>query len=132
MKRLLLILLAASTVAAHAQEAPDYAPSAYAGPFDEMHVAEKQREQIAIGLRVQQLLNVASARNEARYVENRRRCHAALKVAELCGTFAGTFYCDEKGFQPIAPGLVVKPAALDNRSRYQMERCAIDAAKRNP
>ena len=133
MKRNLLILLLASSFAVHAQEAPDYAPgNPYYGPFDEMHAYEKHREQIAIGLRVQQILKVASDRNEARYADNRRRCQAALKVAELCGTFAGTFYCDDKGFQPIAPELAVKPAALDNRSRYQMERCALDAARASP
>jgi hypothetical protein len=133
MRRHLAILLTASCVVAHAQEAPDYPQgSGYAGSFDEKHAREKQLEQIAIGVRVQQILKVASDRHEVQYAENRRRCQAALKVAELCGKFAGTFYCDEKGFQPIAPDLAVKPAILDNGSRYKMERCALDAAARNP
>jgi len=133
MKRVLLILLMASTVAAHAQEAPDGLQSTgYAGPVGEQHAQEKRLEQIAIGLRVQQHLKIAHARKETRYAENRRRCQAALQVAERCGKFAGTFYCDDKGFQPITADVTVKPVTMDNVSRYKMERCALDAAKRNP
>jgi len=133
MRRLLAILLTAACVVAHAQAVPDYPQgSGYAGSFDEKHAQEKHLEQIAIGLRVEQILKLANDRKEAQYAENRRRCQAALKVAELCGKFAGTFYCDEKGFQPIVPALAVKPAAQCNAAGYQMERCALDAAKRNP
>ena len=136
MKRALLALLMAFSVAAHAQRAPDGAEDApykgYAGPYGEKHVQKKRLERIAIGLRVQQLQRVASDRKEVQYAENRRRCQAALQVAQLCGKFAGTFYCDEKGFQPIAAGARAKPVAMNNGSRYTMERCALDAARHNP
>lgn len=125
MKHLLAILLAAASIAAHAQEG-------YAGPFGEKHAEEKRLEQIAIGLRVQQLLRIANQRKEVQYAESRRRCQAALQVAQLCGKFAGTFYCDEKGFQPVAADAAVKSVAMDSGSRFAMERCALDAAKRNP
>ncbi len=125
MKRLLAALLATACVAAYAQERDD------AGAFDEKHVQEKHLERIAIGVRVQQNLRVARDRDEARYAENRRRCLAALQVAELCGKFAGTFSCDAKGFRPVAPHLAIAPAARDNGSRNKMERCALDAARRN-
>jgi hypothetical protein len=133
MERLLVVLLMAFSAAAQAQQAPEDAQgTGYAGPFGEMHVQEKRLEQIAIGLRVQKNLKIASDRKEVQYAENRRRCQAALRIAESCGKFAGTFYCDDKGFQPIVPHLAIKPAALDNDGRYRMERCALDAAKRNP
>ena len=133
MKGLFVFLLTAASIAAYAQERPDDPEiNGYAGPFGEQHVQEKRLEQIAIGLRVKQIQRIASDRNEAQYAENRRRCQAALQVAELCGKYAGTFYCDEKGFQPIAADPAVKPAVLDNRSRYQMERCALDAARASP
>lgn len=133
MKRLLVILLTAFGVVAHAQQAPDDAQYIrHSGPFGEKHVQEKQKERIAIGRRVQRNLSIASHRKELQYDENRRRCQEALQVAELCGKFAGTFYCDEKGFQPIAPDLAIKPVAMDNISRYRMERCALDVARRNP
>ena len=89
-------------------------------------------EQIEIGMRVQQNLKIESERKEAQYAENRRRCRAALQVAELCGKFAGTFYCDEKGFQPVAADASVKPAVIGNVDRFKMERCPQDAAKRSP
>ena len=133
MKRALLVLLLASSVAAGAQELRDNPQAGgYAGPYGEKHEQEKRLEQIAIGLRVQQNLKVASDRNEVQYAESRRRCQAALEVAELCGKYAGTFYCDEKGFQPIAPGGAAKPAPMDNTERYKMERCVLDATRRAP
>ena len=130
MKRLLAILLTAFSAVAHAQQAPQGTDNA--GPVGEEHAQEKRLEQLAIGVRVQQNLKIASDRKEVQYAENRRRCQAALQVAELCGKFAGTFYCDEKGFQPIAPHLAIKPVALGRVDAYRMERCALDAAKRNP
>ena len=130
MKRALLILLLASSVAAHAQDLPDNPQgNGYAGPFGEKHSQEKRLEQVAIGLRVQQNLKIASDRDAARYADNHRRCQAALQVAKLCGKFAGTFYCDDKGFQPIAADAAPKPVAMDNAARYRMERCALDAAR---
>jgi len=133
MKRLLVILLTAFSAAAHTQQAPDGSQGdRYAGPFGERHVQEKQREQVAIGVRVRHNLRLASDRNEAQYAENRRRCQAALQVAELCGKFAGTFYCDEKGFKPITVDTATRPIVMDNSTRHKMERCALDAAKRDP
>lgn len=130
MKRLFAVLLMAFSAVAQGQQAPDDAQGT--DPFGEEHAQEKRMEQIAIGLRVQQNLRIASDRKEAEYAQNRRRCQAALQVAELCGKYAGTFYCDEKGFQPIAADASVKPVVMDNVSRYKMERCALDAAKRDP
>ncbi len=128
MKRLLAILLTAFSAVAQAQQAPQGA----AGPFGEEHAQQKEMEQIAIGLRVQQNLKITSDRKEAQYAQNRRRCQAALQVAELCGKFAGTFYCDEKGFQPIAADASAKRVVMNSVTRHKMERCALDAAKRNP
>lgn len=133
MKRLLAILLATAGIAAHAQEAPDNPQgSGYAGPFDEKHVQQKRLDQIAIGLRVQRNLRIEADRKEVQYAENRRRCQAALRVAELCGKFAGTFYCDAKGFRSIAPALAARPKAMDHDARYKMQRCTLDAARPNP
>lgn len=123
-KNALLLLLTAFSIAARAQDG-------YAGPFSEGHIQEKQSERIAIGLRVQQNLRIARDRDEARYAENRRRCRTALRVAELCGKFAGTFFCDEKGFQRITVQAPIEPARTGNGDRYKMERCALDAAKRD-
>jgi hypothetical protein len=128
-QRLCVILLTAFGAVAQAQQAPQ--STGYAGPFGEEHAQEKRMEQIAIGMRVQQNLKIASDRKEGQYAQNRRRCQAALQVAELCGKFAGTFYCDEKGFQPIAAGASARAVAMDNVGRHKMERCALDAAKRN-
>ena len=129
-RTVLALLFAASTVA-HAQDVPDDPQrSGYARPFGEAHIQEKHREQIAIGLRVREHLRLARERDEARYAESRRRCQAALKVAELCGKHAGTFYCDDKGFKPTNPA--ARPAALGNSARYKMERCVLDAARLNP
>lgn len=131
MNRALLLLLLLTSVAASAQEVPDAPQSTgYARPFGDAHILEKHREQIAIGLRVQENLRIASERDEAKYAESRRRCQAALRVAELCGTRAGTFYCDDKGFKPTDPA--ARPAALGNSARYKMERCVLDAARLNP
>lgn len=118
---LLLLLVGALATAGHAQDGDG-------GPFTEQHVQAKRLERIAMGLRAQQNLRIARGRQEIRYAENRRRCQQALRVAELCGKFAGTFYCDEKGFEPVAPGFA-RPAVLDSRSRYKMDRCALDAGR---
>jgi len=127
-KRLLAVLLMAT--AAQAQEPlPDVAREREPGTFSEQHAREKQREGNAIGARMQQNLQAASDRDEVRYADNRRRCQAALEVAELCGKFAGTFYCNERGFQPMVPEATARPA-LNSSARHKMERCALDAADR--
>jgi hypothetical protein len=133
MKGTLLALLVALSAVAHAQQAPDGDQgSGYAGPFGEKHVEEKRLEQVVIGLRVRQNLRIEADRKELQYAKNRQRCQEALRVAELCGKFAGTFYCDEKGFQSITANVAIKPAAMDNVGRHKMERCAQDAVRRNP
>ena len=124
MKYALLLLLTAFGIAARAQDGN-------AGPFSEGHIQEKHSERIAIGLRVERNLGIARDRDEVRYAENRRRCQTALRVAELCGKFAGTFFCDEKGFQPITVQALIEPARVANRDRYKMERCALDVLKRD-
>lgn len=133
MKGTLLALLVALSAVAHAQQAPDGDQgNGYAGPYGEKHAEEKRREQVAIAVRVRQNLRIEADRKERQYAENRRRCQEALRVAELCGKFAGTFYCDEKGFQSITANVAIKPAAMDNVDRYNMERCVRDAVKRDP
>lgn len=128
MNRLFAVLLMASCLAAHAQEEWENPhDNGYAGPFGKKHAEEKRLEGLAIGKRVQRNLGIARDRDEVRYAANRRRCQAALHVSALCGRYAGRFSCDEKGFQPIAPRLATKPAALDNSGRYRMERCALEA-----
>ncbi len=135
MKYALFVLLMAFSAVACAQQAPDDAKHAqytgYPAPHGEKHARKKRLEQIAIGQRVQKNLRIASVRKELQYDKNRRQCQTALQVAKLCGKYAGTFYCNEKGFQPIAPDRVIKPA-LDSVAKYNMDRCAIDVAKRNP
>lgn len=89
-----------------------------------------RREEVAIAARVQEQQRPIDERKRAQYAENRSRCATALRIADACGKFAGTFYCDERGFQPIAPANA--RVVLDNAGRYRMERCAIDNAKRHP
>lgn len=125
MRFVLLFLLTAFSPGAPAQDG-------HAAPFGEEHAQEKRLERIAIGLRVERNLTIARERNEVRYAENRSRCQAALRVAELCGKFSGTFSCNEHGFQPIPAGRAVKPPARDDASRYRMQRCALDAARHGP
>jgi hypothetical protein len=133
MKHLPVILLLTFSVVAQAQQTPDDVQdigyAGYAGPYGAKHVQKKRLERIAIGRRVQQNLRIASIRKEVQYDKNRRQCQAALQVAELCGKFAGTFYCNEKGFQPIAPDLAIKAPVMDNVGRYRMERCALDVVR---
>lgn len=130
LKPLLALLLTAFSTLACAQPVADDTPvNGYAGAFSARHVRAMQRQQVAIGQRVRENLRIANDRNEVQYAENRRRCQAALRVAELCGTYAGMFYCDAKGFQPIVADPAIKPVVLDNNARYKMERCALDAAK---
>lgn len=132
MRHLLAVLLTASCVTGHAQEASDNPQNrGYAGPFSEEHVQAKRLEQVAIGLRVQTNLRIANDRREAQYAENRRRCQAALQVAETCARPARTFSCDEKGFKPIPAVAATKHAAMSSGDRYKMERCALDAANRD-
>jgi len=90
-------------------------------------------EGLAIALRVRARQKPQDDRNAARHAENRQRCGVAMRVADRCGKFAGLFYCDEKGFVPIAQDVARRPVVLDNGSRYTMERCAAqEAAKSGP
>lgn len=131
-KHLLAVLLTFSA-ATYAQAEPGPAHyDGYAEPFGRMHALRKQREQVAIGLRVQISLRIASERKEAQYAENRRRCQAALRVAETCARPARTFSCDEKGFKPIPAVAAAKHAVMSSGDRYKMERCVLDAANRDP
>ncbi|HEX9625710.1 MAG TPA: hypothetical protein VGA00_02100 [Acidiferrobacterales bacterium] len=87
------------------------------------------QEGLAIATRVQARQKPLDERDAARHAENRQRCASALRIAELCGKNSGTFYCDAKGFQPIAPGERVKSAFAGSRDRYTMESCALQAAR---
>lgn len=117
MKPVLLILLAAFNAAAYAQQ-----------DLGLQHF-QANPAQMELSLRSEEFLKVSNDRQAARYAENRQRCQTALKVAELCGKFAGKFSCDEKGFKPISGGAAIKPVVLDT---YKMELCAVQAAKNNP
>lgn len=124
MKHALLLLLVTLSTGAYAQQ-----EQAYYGPFSPQHQEKKERERHAIALRVSKRLRAENDRDEVERAANRRRCQAALRVAELCGKFAGTFYCDENGFESIPVNVTPKPAVLDSGGRYRMERCALDAAR---
>jgi hypothetical protein len=89
-----------------------------------------QQEGLAIAIRVRARQAVSDDRDAARYAENRSRCATALRVAAACGKFAGTFYCDEKGFQPIPEAERVERPVPDSGAKYKMERCALDAASK--
>lgn len=54
-----------------------------------------------------------------------------MQVAELCGKFAGTFSCNEKGFR-LESGMEVsaaKPTVISNGSAFKIEQCALQASK---
>lgn len=131
MKQLLAVLTFSAAVCAQADPGPAHYDG-HAEPFGRAHALQKQREQVAIGLRVQTNLQTANDRKEAQYAENRRRCQAALQVAAGCGRFAGNFSCDRKGFKPNVVDDASKHAPLNNGERYRMERCTLDAARRDP
>jgi hypothetical protein len=118
-------LLAAATfslaLAAHAQ-AVDSDPWGTRAP----------QESRAMAARVRQHQAQLEARDAARYAENRRRCAAALRIAELCGRHAGTFYCDARGFQPIPQAQRAREIPLDNPARQLMDECARRAAQGGP
>jgi hypothetical protein len=131
MKHALLVLLVTLSASVHAQGSSPWTNER----FTPEHQQEKQREQLAIALRVEQLQGASNDRKEVQYAENRGRCQAALRVADLCGKFAGTFYCDARGFRPIAANAAALPVVMDNGTRNRMEHCALAAAtgrKRSP
>lgn len=88
-----------------------------------------KQEAVDIAARVLLRQQQPDLRRAQQYAENRQRCAEAMRVAELCGKHAGTFYCDEQGFQPIPEAARAKTVALDNSGTYRMERCALDATK---
>jgi hypothetical protein len=90
----------------------------------------ENQAQVALSLHAQESMAASRSRQAAHYAENRQRCQAALRVAELCGKFAGKFSCDEKGFKTLADK-TGKPAIPDPAGASRMERCAVDAAGKN-
>lgn len=88
---------------------------------------QAKQEGHAIALRVQERQKPLDERNAARHAQNRERCETALRIAERCGKNAGTFYCDARGFQPVAPE--ARPILAGKVDKYQMERCALEAAR---
>ena len=91
-----------------------------------------QQEAVAIAARVRQRQEQPDQRDALRHAENRERCVEALRVAELCGKHAGTFYCDAHGFRPIAVAARAKDVGSGHGHPWQVERCAVDAkAARN-
>lgn len=85
----------------------------------------------AQALHMRMLLKPANDRREAQYAKNRHRCQNAMRVAALCGKFAGRFSCDEQGFRPesIVEVSLPKPSVTDNGSAFKMEQCAMQAMK---
>ena len=133
MKGALFLLLTTLSVVAHGQAPTQAVNNPWANEhFTPQHQQQKQKEQRAIALRVKKLQSVSNDRHEIQYAENRRRCQAALRVADLCGKYAGAFYCDAKGFQPIVAEAATRPVVvMSNGDRYRMEHCALHAARRN-
>jgi hypothetical protein len=142
MKPCFAFLIAAFSVAAHAQapviatpasytllEAPHDDPTVWSTGQSERRHLQMQEQGLLIAKSVQARDKLAEDRDAARYADNRLRCATALRVAALCGKHAGTFYCDAKGFQPI-PQAERKQPVFDNGARFRMERCAQEAASR--
>lgn len=86
-----------------------------------------QQEAVTIAARVRQRQEQSNQRDALRRADNRERCIEALRVAELCGKHAGTFYCDAQGFQPVPLTGRTRTAVLDNDSTFRMERCVVEA-----
>lgn len=81
----------------------------------------------ALAQRERALWQPSHDRKTAGYLENQRRCKNAMRVAALCGKFAGKFYCDEQGFRPALLTDVNTPtsAVIKHGSQYTMEQCAL-------
>ena len=72
---------------------------------------------------------ISGDRRITQYATNQRRCQNAMRIAALCGKFAGMFSCDEKGFrhEESTPVGALKPAAINHGSAFKMEQCALQA-----
>lgn len=78
--------------------------------------------------RIRQLLKGSGERRSAQHGENRRRCETALRVAELCGKFAGRFSCDDQGFRLLPGAVATGEFAGGERQDYMVNQCALRAA----
>lgn len=91
------------------------------------------RDARALAVRAQALVQSGDRRRSAGYAANRRRCHDALRVAALCGTFARDFSCDERGFRATPPAeLLRERPAVSHGRKFQMQRCALQATNGAP
>lgn len=90
-----------------------------------------KREAPAEALRLQLLLKPSDDLRQAEYAENHNRCQNAVRVAELCGSPAGFFSCDARGFSPnsIMPVGTPKRGEIDNGALFKIEQCALQAEK---
>lgn len=78
--------------------------------------------------RVRLLLKGSGERRSAQHGQNRRRCETAMRIASLCGKFAGRFSCDDQGFR-LLPGVVaVGESGGGARQDYMVNQCALRAA----
>lgn len=78
--------------------------------------------------RVQLLLKGSGERRSAQYGQNRRRCETAMRIAALCGKFAGRFSCGDQGFR-LLPGVAATGEATGGeRQDYMVNQCALRAA----
>lgn len=112
-------------------------PDVPAGALGDWHRGEPvdrqpwiREETLTIARQVQARQQRLDDQRAMQHAENRQRCAAAMRVAGSCGKFAGAFYCDAKGFQPVALEARLPPVARDNEARHAMERCAAAAARR--
>ena len=82
-------------------------------------------------LRMSALLLSLKDSRAAEYADNHRRCVDAMRVAQLCGQFAGMFSCDEKGFHQnsIAEAGAPRITAANSGGAFKVEQCALEAAK---
>lgn len=82
-------------------------------------------------LRLRALQQPLADLKTANDTENHRRCQNAMQVAALCGKFAGKFYCDEKGFRPLAITEISTrtPPVINNGNEFKMTQCALQAAR---
>lgn len=112
-------------------EARDYGQGGWTDEQRRQRRIQAKDEGRAETLRVRMLQKPANDRKAAEYAENHLRCQNAMRIAALCGKFAGKFSCDEKGFrpEPVRDISAPRPGVVDNGSAFKMDQCALQAAR---
>lgn len=112
-------------------EARDYGQGGWSDEQRRQRRIQARSEARTETMRVRMLQKPANDRKAAEYAENHLRCQNAMRIAALCGKFAGRFSCDEKGFRPEPVRDISAPRldVVDNGSAFKMEQCALQAAK---